>query len=74
VKSNINSVEVHPQLSNNSHPVDGALVGAGSLWPSTTRCIIIYKGLERENSEDSHLEASMEINSGLPFGLHGGLK
>jgi hypothetical protein len=33
VKSNINSVEVHPRLSNNRHPVDGALVGAGSLWP-----------------------------------------
>jgi len=30
VKPNINSVEVHPQLSNNRHPVDGALVGAGS--------------------------------------------
>jgi len=27
VKPNINSVEVHPQLSNNGHPVDGALVG-----------------------------------------------
>jgi hypothetical protein len=26
VKSNINSIEVHPQLSNNGHPVDGALV------------------------------------------------
>jgi len=34
VKPNINSVEVHPQLSNNGHPVDGALVGAGSLWPA----------------------------------------
>jgi hypothetical protein len=32
VKPNINSVEVHPQLSINRHPVDGALVGAGSLW------------------------------------------
>jgi hypothetical protein len=30
---NINWVEVHPQLSNNRYPVDGALVGAGSLWP-----------------------------------------
>jgi hypothetical protein len=30
VKPNINSVEVHPQLSNNRHPVDGVLVGAGS--------------------------------------------
>jgi hypothetical protein len=29
VKPNINSVEIHPQLSNNGHPVDGALVGAG---------------------------------------------
>jgi hypothetical protein len=29
----INSVEVHPQLSNHGHPVDGVLVGGGSLWP-----------------------------------------
>jgi hypothetical protein len=28
-----NSVEDHSQLSHNRHPVDGALVGAGSLWP-----------------------------------------
>ncbi len=34
MKPNINSIEVHPKLSNNGHPVDGALVGAGSLWPS----------------------------------------
>jgi hypothetical protein len=33
VTSNINSVEVHPRLSNNRCPVDGALVRAGSLWP-----------------------------------------
>jgi hypothetical protein len=33
MKPLINSVEVHPQLSNNGHPVDGALVGAGSVWP-----------------------------------------
>jgi hypothetical protein len=26
-------VEVHPQLSNKRHPVDGALVGARLLWP-----------------------------------------
>jgi len=32
MKPNINSVEVHPQLSNNRHPVEGALVGAGLLW------------------------------------------
>jgi hypothetical protein len=29
MKPNINSVEVHPHLSNSGHPVDGALVGAG---------------------------------------------
>jgi len=32
VKPNINSVEVHPQLRNNGHPVDGVLVGAGGCW------------------------------------------
>jgi hypothetical protein len=26
MKPNINSVEVHPQLSHNGHPMDGALV------------------------------------------------
>jgi hypothetical protein len=36
VKQNINSVEVLPQLSTKGHPVDGALVGAGSLWPYKT--------------------------------------
>jgi hypothetical protein len=34
MKPGSNSVEDHPQLSHNGHPVDGALVGAGSLWPS----------------------------------------
>jgi hypothetical protein len=33
MKLGSNSVEGHPQLSQNRHPVDGALVGAGSLWP-----------------------------------------
>jgi len=27
----INSVEFHPELSHNGHPLDGAL--AGALWP-----------------------------------------
>jgi hypothetical protein len=38
VKPNINSVEVHPQLSDNGHPVDDVLVGAGSQGP--TGCIL----------------------------------
>jgi hypothetical protein len=33
MKPGSNSVEDHPQLSDNRHPVDGALVGSGSLWP-----------------------------------------
>jgi hypothetical protein len=35
MKPNINSVEVHPQLSPNGHPVDDVLVSAGLLcgWP-----------------------------------------
>ncbi len=33
MKPNINSVPVHPQPNNNGHPMDGALVGVGSLWP-----------------------------------------
>jgi hypothetical protein len=33
MKSGSNSIEDHPQLSHNRHQVDGALVGAGSLWP-----------------------------------------
>jgi hypothetical protein len=32
MKRSSNSVEDHPQLSHNRHPVDGALVGAGSLY------------------------------------------
>jgi len=53
VKPNINSDEVHPQLSNNRHPVDGERVCAGSLWHGengsgvkTNRVIpIIYLGI-----------------------------
>jgi hypothetical protein len=37
VKPNINLVEVHPQLSNNKHLVDGALVGSSSLFPFALR-------------------------------------
>jgi hypothetical protein len=40
-KPKINSVEVHSQLTSNGHPVDGALVGAGSLWPKTAGSLIL---------------------------------
>ncbi len=40
VKSDINSVDVHPQLSDDSHPLDGALVGAGSLRPTAASYIV----------------------------------
>jgi hypothetical protein len=39
MKPNINWVEeVHPQLSNNGHPVDGVLVGAGVLVHCGHKC------------------------------------
>jgi hypothetical protein len=31
VKLDINSVEVHPQLSHKEHPINGALVGTGEF-------------------------------------------
>jgi hypothetical protein len=34
VKLNINLIKVHPQLRNNGHPKDGALIGANSMWPT----------------------------------------
>ncbi len=40
VKPNINSVEVHLQLSNIGRPVDGALVRAGSVWPPIETSIL----------------------------------
>jgi hypothetical protein len=40
MKPGSNSVENHPQLSHNRHPVDGALVGAGSLWGITTEDVV----------------------------------
>ncbi len=46
VKPNITSVEVHPELSKNRHPVDSALVGAGLLWPAhyTSVPVIFWGG------------------------------
>jgi hypothetical protein len=39
MKLGSNSLEDHPQLSHNRHPVDGALVGAGWLWPCFCCCL-----------------------------------
>ncbi len=36
-----NSVEVHPQLSVDRHPMDGALVGAGSPWPTFWGLLVV---------------------------------
>jgi hypothetical protein len=40
MKPGSNSVEDHPQLSHNRHPVDGALVGAASLWLCARRLLL----------------------------------
>jgi len=55
MKPYINSVEVHPQLSQNRHPVDGVLVGVvyssntHSLTPSHGP-LVKSQGLTREGS------------------------
>jgi hypothetical protein len=33
VKPDIDSIEIHPQLSHKGHPVDGVLLGSYSFWP-----------------------------------------
>jgi hypothetical protein len=55
VNPNINSVKVHPQLSYNWHPVDGVLVGAGSLW-SLSLCYRgeVKRGLLRQGKARQH--------------------
>jgi hypothetical protein len=49
MKPNVNSVEIHPQLSNNGHPMDGVPMGVGSLWLKTWHdmlfLIIRHKGV-----------------------------
>jgi hypothetical protein len=62
VKPNIKLVKVHPQLSNNKHPVDGALVVAGSLRPR--RCTVNfwcgYWGLVESQWIESHKFSSTQ--------------
>jgi len=58
VKPNINSVEVHPQLSNNGYPMDGVLVGAGSPWSSHAH--YVAKGMGQACYDDfSHRRKHM---------------
>jgi len=53
VKSDINSVDVHPQWSDDSHPVDGALVGAGSLGPQAESCKGQVRALQSSGAQVS---------------------
>jgi hypothetical protein len=50
VKPNINSVEVHPQLRNTRHPMDGALVGVRSRVG-----IPFYKTLHKQQRKKKYL-------------------
>jgi hypothetical protein len=53
VEPNSNPIEVHPQLSNNGHPVDGALVGPGSPLGSKTR--------SSSKTRTEHLNLELEL-------------
>jgi len=55
MKPGSNSVEDHPQLSHNGHPVDGALVSAGSLWPEILLNITIKRWNAGLNARDSKI-------------------
>jgi hypothetical protein len=50
VKPNVHSIEVHLQLSNNRHLLDGVQVGAGSLWP-TSLVSIVQLGFNRKQCD-----------------------
>jgi hypothetical protein len=67
VQPNTNSVEVHPQLSTIRHPMDGAVVGAGSLWPTPIRELDILVPLLGYNRRLSFLHCcaffSLSISS-----------
>jgi hypothetical protein len=58
MKPNVNSVEVHSQLSNNRHPLDGALVVAGSLWPHIASCQTL-------DLNKIHLQKNLSNDDGL---------
>jgi len=42
MKPYTNSIEIHPQLSNNKHLVNGTLMGVGSLW-SCPCAFVLYQ-------------------------------
>jgi len=56
VKPNTPSFEVHPQLNNNKYPMDGALVGAGSLWHLQTNfdVLVFYPSPHPKTSKFSN--------------------
>ncbi len=55
MKPGSNSVEDHPQHSHNGHPVDGALVSAGSLWREILLNITIKRWNSGLNARDSKI-------------------
>ncbi len=56
MKPNINSVELHPQLSNNGHPVDGC---AGSLFT----CQWIFHPIRNKSSAFFIFSTPTHVNS-----------
>ncbi len=49
MKPNINSVEVHPQLSNNGHPVDDALTSIFEFPGGDVLLVLRLKGYARQS-------------------------
>jgi hypothetical protein len=76
VEPNINSVEVHPQLGNHRHPMDGELVDGGSLWqtvrshlhfqknPDLTKDYLMNNERRKSSSPRHHRHLRKEISYG----------
>ncbi len=71
MQPDINSVEIHLQLSDDGHPVDGALLGDSSLWPphptdkSATPFSVLLTGRGQSAlSLSAHRQTGLAISTG----------
>ncbi len=74
MKPGSNSVEDHPQLSHNRYPVDGALVGAGSLWrylptQQPQRCFHLFSHLHTNQLGHFSIDCTFDFGESSWFPL-----
>jgi len=69
MKLGSNSVEDHPQLSHNRHPMDGALVGAGSLWSLFCRLFFESHPVYDQTQGSSAVFFLLYMENSISFGF-----